>query len=428
MSSESQEHPAEAPLRSLRLYLASVPEDMAGERDLVEGLVLPELRARGSKIGIEIALVDPAKLPGETWDLARRFREIEACRPFFLALIGERYGDPPSAVSLELVAAQPWLVEDPGRSVLELEILHGSLRDPERAVGSLFYFRDSKQSDAESAEAAERLALLKDRIRFSGRPVFDGYPRGWSEGPDRASRLDALAERMLEDLWRAIQERVRQPAAGFDPNATILTPAMAPPPRPPLPPEVAAAARALGPPPLPSLPPLPAGYGSTPASKIYSRSRPRWMPFAVLIALAVVALSVLLLRRAASPGPTSSPPADLEDPDRVPVISVDTWPLMTRVCGLDDTTMRELPGRAQGGAPIVQVYSSINTPEALRELARFQDRGAFLLPIEIDGTTFCTVAVGPFPTLDAAREYALGLRRDGTAPEAGLAYFPLFTR
>lgn len=773
-------------LRPLRLYLGSVPGDMDGERAIIEGMVLLELRELAAKVGIRIALVDPLREAETPWDLARRFREIEECRPFFIALIGERYGEPPSAVPLEVVTAQPWLVEDTGRSLLELEILHGVLRDPSAATGSLFYFRSphfpslvSEQHRArflaESPEAAERLSGLKDRIRASGRPVFDGYPCGWSDRLERAARLEALAEQMLEDLWRAIQEHVWQPPepvavpvhelptpaepmrvhlppekalpvhedvqltvyrpraveplkwypllafahlselpadaapdepdpveeveaqaqrllgdlaqgygdvkqdsrhavpheaeitflpeipgfevnpprrtflwlesvhreefrirarpevdgtlvrgrmtvfwgsillaevnlgirvdsrlagtsaqppperaasqpfrgifpsyshrdagiveeferyartlgdrylrdvhelrAGevwndrlkdlirqadvfqlfwswnamqspyveeewryalslgrphfvrptywedplpelperslppeelrrlhfqllskgtalrptlhvvnntgsvrnqvnsgevrriemrsFDPNATILAfPSVPNPPEPDLddtkaaPPVPVASAPPLDDtavnalPPLPSmasppqLPPLPTGPG---------RSGPRWLPVAAMIALAVVGLSVFVGRYARSPRPSS----DLEDPDRVPVISADIWPLMANACGLDDTSTRELPGRAQGGAPIVQVYSSINTEEAHGVLSRLQDSGAFLLPIEEDGRTFCTVAFGPFPSLDSAREYAGGLRASGIAPEAEVAYFPLFSQ
>src|SRR3954467_9638984 len=42
---------------SLRLYLASVPGEMDGERAVVEGLVLPELRERAQGLGIEIVVV-----------------------------------------------------------------------------------------------------------------------------------------------------------------------------------------------------------------------------------------------------------------------------------------------------------------------------------------------------------------------------------
>jgi hypothetical protein len=76
----------------------------------------------------------------------------------------------------------------------------------------------------------------------------------------------------------------------------------------------------------------------------------------------------------------------------------------------------------------VQVYSSIKTAEAHEVLAQLQDRGAFLLPVEVDGTTYCTVAFGPFPTEEAARLYADGLRSSGIAPKAEVAYFPAFTQ
>jgi TIR domain-containing protein len=212
-----------ADLSTLRLYLAAVPGNMDGERAVIEGLVLPELRARAEGMGFAIELVDPTKVKGDEWDLTRRFREIDACRPFFLGLVGERYGDPPLAVPLGFVATHPWLAEDPGRSVLELEILHAALRDPANAPGSFFYLRDprflSKVPDQQRARflpenerAAARLADLKERIRASGRPVFDGYPCDWSGGLGRASRLDGLAERILEDLWPAIQAHVQRPA------------------------------------------------------------------------------------------------------------------------------------------------------------------------------------------------------------------------
>lgn len=204
---------------SILIYLASNPGEMDGERAVVEGLVLPELRARTAELGFDIELVDPEKAKGEEWDLARRFREIDACRPFFLAFLGERYGDPPRAVSLDVVAANPWLTEDPGRSFLELEILHAALRDSEKASASFFYFRDpgfpamvpERHRGRFLAESERRpgtrLAGLKQHIRDSGRPVFDGYPCGWSDNLGRASRLDALAEQIIDDLWQAIQEQ-----------------------------------------------------------------------------------------------------------------------------------------------------------------------------------------------------------------------------
>jgi hypothetical protein len=224
--------------RVLFLYLAAAPGDMDGERAVLAGLVLPELRGRLQGQGIEIVVVDPAQATGEAWDLALRFQEIEGCQ-IFIGLLGERYGEAPKAVTLSLVAAQPWIAEDPGRSVLELEILQGALREPVRTA-SFFYFRNPRfpfmvpealrsRYLPENDEAITRLEDLKDRIRSSGRPVFDGYPCGWSEGLGRASRLDMFAEQVFEDLWDAIQELIRPSA-----EATLATSAPSPPePEPP---------------------------------------------------------------------------------------------------------------------------------------------------------------------------------------------------
>jgi telomerase protein component 1 len=245
------------PSSTLRLYLASVPGEMDGERAVIEGLVLPELRARADELGLAVEVVDPAKGKGETgeeWDLVRRFHEIDVCRPFFLALLGERYGDPPLSVPANLVTAHPWLAEDPGCSVLELEILHSALGQLGDAPGSFFYFRDPHfpvtlpERDRsrflpENDRTAARLAGLKARIRDFGRPLLDGYSAGWSDSLKRASRLDALVRRVLDDLRPALEELGRRTAAkpappvpafppyDFDPNATIAAPAR------PIPPE-----------------------------------------------------------------------------------------------------------------------------------------------------------------------------------------------
>ena len=48
--------------KTLRLYLASVPGEMDGERAVIEGLVLPELRARAEALGFAVELVDATKV------------------------------------------------------------------------------------------------------------------------------------------------------------------------------------------------------------------------------------------------------------------------------------------------------------------------------------------------------------------------------
>ena len=306
--------------RPLHLYLACVPEEMEGERAILEGLILPELRQRA---GMDIVLVDSSK-DGRPWDLARRFQEIDRCHPFFLGFLGERYGDPPVTVPRDLVAAHPWVAEDPGRSLLELEILYAVLQDPERAPASFFYFRDSRFPHQvadryrvrflpESPRSAERLAVLKHRVHESGRPVLDGYSAVWSDTLSRASRLDDFTARLLDDLWEAIEQELRSPSprkapaalppalpprperplaappapppavGGFDPNATMFAPV------PPASKQSLEETQVLEPPPQPPIRLRPEPRPPAAPVKAESGSGSRWgKRIALLIFLAVL--------------------------------------------------------------------------------------------------------------------------------------------
>lgn len=451
----------------LRLYLAAAPGDMDGERAVLEGLVLPELRARLQGQGIEIVLVDPAQATGEAWDLARRFQEIEGCQ-ILLGLLGERYGGAPTKVPLSLVLDQPWIAEDPGRSVLEVEILQGALREPERRT-SFFYFRNPRFPSMvpeavrsrflpENDDAVARLESLKERIRFSERPLFDGYPCGWSEGLDRASRLDTFAEQVFGDLWSSIQELTRaakaipvsvpstpepeipatvhavpeKPLPPFDPNATILafSGAQVPLPQPniqddatradiappsPLPP---AAAMAPPPPAMPSSP-APARRGMRP-----------WFAIAATIAMTVLGIGLFARSRTATR--TVSIPRGVAiqphvDPPAVPTITPEAWKRLATACRLGSAAAQSIPTRAPAGSPMVQVLASTDWIDASHILSRYSSRHGFLLPQEENGQAVCTVVIGPFPSQEAASRVAAELRMsEGT--DAKVVPFPGFIR
>ncbi|MEY3880633.1 MAG: hypothetical protein RIQ94_1429, partial [Pseudomonadota bacterium] len=134
--------------------------------------------------------------------------EINRCRPYFLSLLGDRYGWAPIEADLdhkaELLALFPFLEDSlkAGLSVTELEILHGVLDNPDMAEHSFFYLRDKalSQSLAESYNTPhdyfeteqrlnDKLTALKDKVRSSGLPVRDNY-----------ASIEALAELIKQDL------------------------------------------------------------------------------------------------------------------------------------------------------------------------------------------------------------------------------------
>ena len=205
--------------RTVRIFISSTFRDFAGERDLLVRKVFPELRRRCRERQVE--LVDVDLRWGITEAEAEQGKvlpicltEIDRARPFFMGLLGERYGWVPAVGQFDrsLLIEQPWLEEHAGeKSVTELEILHGVLNNPQMAGRAFFYFRDPAWSATQGADyttesEAERqkLADLKVRIRESGFPVSEGY-----------ADPSTLAGIVLEDLWTALDKEF---PAGTEPT------------------------------------------------------------------------------------------------------------------------------------------------------------------------------------------------------------------
>jgi len=142
------------PSRTVRVFLSSTFRDFAEERDLLVRKVFPELRRKCRERQVELVDVDlrwgiTEKEAQQGKVLPICLAEIDRSRPWFMGFIGERYGWVPAPEQFDpaIVQEQPWLEEHRGgKSVTELEILHGVLNNPEMAGRAFFYFRDSKWS------------------------------------------------------------------------------------------------------------------------------------------------------------------------------------------------------------------------------------------------------------------------------------------
>ncbi len=200
--------------RSVRVFVSSTFRDMHGEREELVKRVFPQLRKvceqRGvawGEVDLRWGITDEEKAEGAV--LPRCLAEIDRCRPFFLGILGERYGWAPDDIPAGLLEREPWLAGCRGRSVTELEVLHGALNHPGRAE-AFFYFRDPESVDPgpgapEPGEGRARLAALKGRVRGSGFPVREDYA-----GPQDLARL------VLADLT-AVIDRLYPPGAAPDP-------------------------------------------------------------------------------------------------------------------------------------------------------------------------------------------------------------------
>src|SRR5262249_43460598 len=120
------------------------------ERAYLQQHVFPELSRWCADRGVTLEVVDPraaGAAPGPG-GVRRWLEEVERCRPFFLAVIGQTCGEAVGPPTEEDVRAYPWLAEHADLTPLELEILHGVVWDPSRAAHSFFYLRRPQSLDA----------------------------------------------------------------------------------------------------------------------------------------------------------------------------------------------------------------------------------------------------------------------------------------
>jgi nephrocystin-3 len=144
------------PSRLVRVFISSTFCDFMGERDELVKKVFPELRRRCRMRLVELLEVDlrwgiteEQSQQGATLKIC--LKEIDRCRPseavFFIGLLGERYGwVPPKDYYPKDLLEDPefaWVRQHSGgRSVTELEILHGVLNNPAMEGRAFFYFRN----------------------------------------------------------------------------------------------------------------------------------------------------------------------------------------------------------------------------------------------------------------------------------------------
>jgi tetratricopeptide (TPR) repeat protein len=200
--------------RVIRVFISSTFKDMAEEREELMKFVFPELRKRCRErrvefVGVDLrwGITDEQKAEGKVLPIC--LAEIERCRPYFIALIGERYGWVPDSIDKELEDTHPLLKAHQGKSVTELEIWHGVLTDKKMKNLTYFYFRNKQKSleiekvlsretsyIPEPQTSKDKLVILKHSIVKSGYPMKTDYPDS-----------KALGRMVIDDLWAAIDAR-----------------------------------------------------------------------------------------------------------------------------------------------------------------------------------------------------------------------------
>lgn len=203
---------------------------MHEERDILREYVFPALEERLRERQHHLEVTDlrwgiftegaANEAERETRILSVCLTELERSRPFFLALLGDRYGwVPPEGLIERTVSEKGLKVDGTGKSITELEIEIGAINPP-LPTRPLIYIRHGLPTDELTPEVAARysdaaagrpdhaakLSDLKKRLGDALPERVRSYHVGWDAESQRVVSLEEFGRTVLEDLWREIAD------------------------------------------------------------------------------------------------------------------------------------------------------------------------------------------------------------------------------
>lgn len=217
--------------QEIRVFISSTFRDMHAERDHLVKVVFPELRERLERhrfylVDIDLRWGVTAKQAENDQVLDLCLDEIDRCRPFFIGILGQRYGWIPHELPDPTLRKYGWILGMTGKSITELEILHGVLRSSTMTQNAMFYFRqdaylNSVPQAVQDAIYTDGYGAKRDAVRSEigsfcsqhNAPLRD-YACAWgSDEPDpengitgRIVGLEQFGALVRDDLWSAIAQ------------------------------------------------------------------------------------------------------------------------------------------------------------------------------------------------------------------------------
>lgn len=187
--------------RTIRIFLSSTFMDMNGERDFLMRRTFPKLRKKAADKDVILTEVDlrwgislEASQSGET--LGACLREIDNSIPFFIGLVGNRYGWIPTASDVSSATREHYpVIDDYLRrqlSITEIEIQYGVLSRAEN-MNAFFFLREDRDVQPEDT----RVEALKAAILSNGR-----YPVASYRSPSHlGEQIEAAFLSLLDSLF-----------------------------------------------------------------------------------------------------------------------------------------------------------------------------------------------------------------------------------
>lgn len=180
--------------RNIRIFISSTFNDMQAERDELVSKVFPLLRQKAAERNVSLTEIDLRW--GITQEEAEESKVVEICleeidrsHPFFIGLLGGRYGWIPGQESVDWTQIISDRYQDAitlirdGKSMTEIEIRHGVLQNP-RNIYASFYIKEMHEKDIDPLQ----LQFRQEISQIQDFPV-KSY-----------SNLEELAQEVIKDF------------------------------------------------------------------------------------------------------------------------------------------------------------------------------------------------------------------------------------
>ncbi len=220
--------------RTITFFVSSTFSDMDEERDYINRIIAPKLISEFEKRYIHLKFIDlrwgvQTDFEKNQEDRERQvldvcFDEIRRSRPFFISLLGARYGwIPDNNLYCNFLDTLP--IEDrkymeghEGASITSLEILYGALCNPKYMKHSLFYLRDDASYNNMPPDIKkqyieknniDKLNKLKEQISSKGEEQsvkVRNYHLFWNN--DHFDGLEEWGSTVYDDICREIDMEI----------------------------------------------------------------------------------------------------------------------------------------------------------------------------------------------------------------------------
>lgn len=203
--------------RQIRVFLSSTFEDMKPERDYLMKNVFPRLRKQAAERDVSLVEIDLRW--GITQKQAKRgevlqicLNEIDNSHPFFIGLLGNRYGSSPDADVLKhhpiLKERYPWISDDVAKQLgfTEIEMQYGVLRRDETDLNAYFFIKK------DNAAVEPRQGDLRAAVSKNTRYPVDDYTSVEELGEKIEKEFSKLLDRLFpeKNLSQLELERLAQ--------------------------------------------------------------------------------------------------------------------------------------------------------------------------------------------------------------------------